>query len=191
MYLMRMKTSIMSQKTKIFRNLTALFLLVSILCLTACGNGVNVDEEVNKENLNISAENVCRGFFQSLYQEDSKLFEMCFYKDALDANGVDAWQEYRELVDDNAVFLGTKYIATRPCDENNNLNYDTVKSNIAFFNDVDESTIDDIVLVSVKIFFKVDNKNKSIEIYSIVYKAENAWYFFSMVDVTAKEVKTS
>lgn len=188
---MKMKTSIMSQKTKIFRNLTALFLLVSILCLTACGNGVNVDEEVNKENLNISAENVCRGFFQSLYQEDSKLFEMCFYKDALDANGVDAWQEYRELVDDNAVFLGTKHIATRPCDENNNLNYDTVKSNIAFFNDVDESTIDDIVLVSVKIFFKVDNENKSIEIYSIVYKAENAWYFFSMVDVTAKEVKTS
>ena len=183
--------NIMQQKSNLFKSIVSIILLVSILCLTACGDGVRVDAEVTDENLNISAENVCRGFFQSLYKEDSKLFEKCFYKDALDANDVDAWQEYRALVDDNAVFLGTQHIATRPCNDDNDLNYDTVKSNIAFFNDVDESAIDDIVLVSVKIYFKVDGKNKSIEIYSIVFKAENAWYFFSMVDVTAKEVKRS
>ena len=152
---------------------------------------MKVDERITTDSVHVSAENACRGFFQSLYEDDSVLFEECFYKDALDGEDADAWEMLRSNVDEDAVFVGTKHIATRPCNSDNGLDYDTVHENIAFFNDVDSETIEDIVLVSVEIFFKVDGEYKSIEIYSIVYKAGDGWYFFSPVDVTAKKVKTS
>ncbi|MBO7451177.1 MAG: hypothetical protein J6U54_12510 [Clostridiales bacterium] len=164
-------------------------LILSVL-LSAC-SGVKVDERITTDSVHVSSDNACRGFFQSLYEDDSALFEECFYKDALDGEDTDAWEMLRSNVDEDAVFVGTKHIATRPCDEENGLDYDTVHENIAFFNDVDSEVIEDIVLVSVEIFFKVDGKYKSIEIYSIVFKADGGWYFFSPVDVTAKKVKES
>ena len=168
----------------------ALILILTML-LSGC-SGVQIEEEVTKTNLHQTAENVCRGFFQALYKDDEELFRDCFYEGSIDADGVDVMGEYRQLVDPDYRFVGTLHMATRPCDDDNGLNTDTVRENIAFFNGVSEDKIDEIVLVSVKTFFEIGEEkkeNKSIEIYSIVYRSEGQWYFFSMVDRTAKEAK--
>ena len=161
-------------------------ILICSIFLCSCNRDVP-DDKVTMENVNVSAQNVCRGFFQSIYDDDAVLFKQCFYKDYFDDNFESVFEEYKNSTASGLTFIGTQHIATRPCDENNDLDYETVKGNISYFSKVDEESIKDIQLVSVKIFLEDEGTPKTIEVYSIVYLAEQSWYFFSVVDVTAKK----
>ena len=167
--------------------IAGLMLLALVFSIAAC-SGVNVDPSVKSAEVNDTPENVCRAFFQSIYTDDRLMFNKCFHNGIVNAQGEDAYAEYRKMAKETYEFLGTQYMATRPCDSDNGLDYDVVKGNISFFNDIPESTIESIKLVSVKIYFKDGEENKSIEIYSITYEKDNKWYFFSMVDTTARSV---
>lgn len=165
----------------------ALVLICSIL-LCSCNRDVP-DDKVTADNINVSAQNVCRGFFQSIYDDDIELFKKCFNDHYFDGNEEEVFEDYKNNSVSGMTFVGTKHVATRPCDENNDLDYDTVRGNISFFHNIDEEAIKDIQLVSVKIIFDDQGTTKTIEVYSIIYLAEQAWYFFSVVDVTAKKAE--
>ena len=165
----------------------ALVVLIIPTMLCSCSGKVSVDDLLTFSNVNDSPENVVSGFFQAIYTDDRALFQNCFYPGALDTQGVDAFAEYRKVAQ-NRKFVGTKHISTRPCDSNNGLDYNTVKDNIAFFNGVNDDLIDNIQLVSVKLFLTIDNETMYIETYSIAYRTKGKWYFFSMVDQTARSI---
>ena len=176
-----------ASKSRYIKAFIAVVLMCSVL-LCSCKRDVP-DEKVTADNLNVSAQNVCRGFFQSVYEDDLELFKKCFNDHYFDGNEEEVFNGYKDSSVSGMTFVGTKHIATRPCDENNDLNYDTVKGNISFFHNIAEEEIKDIQLVSVKLFFDDNGTTKTIEVYSIIYLAEQAWYFFSVVDVTAKNTK--
>lgn len=163
-------------------------ILICSVFLCSCNRDVP-DEKVTADNVNVSAQNVCRGFYQSIYEDDIELFKKCFNDHYFDGNEEEVFKGYKDSSVSGMTFLGTKHIATRPCDENNDLNYDTVKGNISFFHNMPEDEIKDIQLVSVKLFFDDNGTTKTIEVYSIIYLAEQSWYYFSVVDVTAKKAE--
>lgn len=174
-------------KSRFFIVLVSVILMCSVL-FCSCNRDVP-DDKVTTDNVNISAQNVCRGFFQSIYDDDMELFKKCFNDHYFDGNEEEVFKGYKDSSVSGMSFIGTKHIATRPCDENNDLNYDTVKGNISFFHNIAEEEIKDIQLVSVKLFFDDQGTTKTIEVYSIIYLAEQSWYFFSVVDITAKNAK--
>ena len=176
-----------ASKCSSFKVIVALILTCTLL-LCSCNRDVP-DDKVTSDNVNVSAQNVCRGFFQSIYDDDIELFKKCFNDHYFNGNEKEVFEGYKDSSVSGMTFVGTKHIATRPCDENNDLNYDTVKGNISFFHNIAEEDIKDIQLVSVKLFFDDQGTTKTIEVYSIIYLAEQSWYFFSVVDVTAKNAE--
>ncbi|MBO7426124.1 MAG: hypothetical protein J6U23_10630 [Clostridiales bacterium] len=181
------KVACKATNRRYFKVLVSVILMCTVL-MCSCNRDVP-DDKVTPDNLNNSAQNVCRGFFQSIYEDDMELFKKCFNDHYFDGNEEEVFKGYKDSSVSGMTFVGTKHIATRPCDENNDLNYDTVKGNIAFFHNIAEDEIKDIQLVSVKLFFEDQGTPKTIEVYSIIYLAEQSWYFFSVVDVTAKNAK--
>lgn len=164
-----------------------ILIVVSLFSMVSC-SGVKVDPEVKNDSLNSSPENVCRGFFQSLYLQDEDMFNACFYEGAIETEDYpDTYGMYQDLLDPELEFLGTKHISTRPCNIDNGYDYDVMKDNINVFNDIDENKITDIQLVNIKVFFRLGDENKSIELYSVVYQAEGEWYFFSIIDTTTRK----
>lgn len=177
-------------KLKKSNKFVALILLVAtLISLVAC-SGVSIDKEVTKEDVNSSPENVCRAFFQSLYTEDDELFTMCFYDGVLENDSnISVYDQYQTLLDPELEFLGTKHIATRPCNIDNGYDYQVMKDNISVFSEIDENLIEDIQLVNVKVFFKLEDQNKSVELFSVVYRVGPDWYFFSIIDTTTRSTK--
>lgn len=174
---------------KVIRTIIAAILIVLMvpMVLTSCKGKVSIDDPLTFSNVNDSPENAVRGFFQSIYTDDRALFTNCFYPGALETQGVDAFTEYKKVAKDRT-FVGTKHISTRPCDSNNGLDYNTVKDNIAFFNGVKIDLIENIQLVSVKLYLTIDGETMYIETYSISYLTSGKWYYFSTVDQTARSI---
>lgn len=169
----------------------ALFLLIiTLMSFTSCSSaftGVSVDELVKMEEVNTSPENVCRAYFQSLYQNNQDMFFACFYEGAQNlSDNTNVFEKYQSEIDPELEFLGTKHIATRQCNDDNGYNFDDMKDNITFFNDIETSKIEDIQLVNVKVFFKLGKEYKSLEVYSVVYRVENDWYYFTLMDNTER-----
>lgn len=159
-----------------------------LFSLTSC-SGVKVDDPVTMNGLHTSPEYVCRGFVQSIFTNDEEMFYECFYDGEVIKEENDLFAEYQKMTNDGYVFLGNKFVDIRPCQSEFGYDYDNMKDNISVFNGVDESKIDDIQQVDIKTFFENDGHNESVEFYSIVYKAEGKWYFFSLMDVTGQKSK--
>lgn len=176
----------------IYKKVCSVFIaLVMLLGLASCSN-VKIDDPVNIDNVNLSASNCCIGFVQALYENDKDLFNKCRRDFVIyDDEGIvedDVFEQYRAIIDTEYEFIGSKFITARPCDENNGYDYEDMKNSISIFNGISEDDIDEIQLVDVKTFFKDGERTKSIEYYSVAYRVDKDWYFFTLADTTSRHL---
>ena len=151
---------------------------------------MDLDDPVALEDVNKSSAQVVRAHFESLYNGNREMFEKCYpetFISELKEEDIDLYDEYTESLVVSGTFIGTQYLKYNELSEDSGYeDYDVYLDNIAMVHGVDQSKIESMQIVAIKLYFEVDGENKYLEVYSIAYCLEGNWYMYEIQDSSAE-----
>lgn len=170
-----------------------LSIAVSIAIFAGCSNN-KADEFVTVDNVNTSSVNVAEGFFQSVFTSDLELFEACYPSTFFYTEGGTERQnpeqmmlQYVSSAPDGYTYDGATMSAYNEYTEENGYDYPMLVDNINVFHLVPEEDVSEAQIVKLRLFFTNDEqKPATIDVYILVYKANNQWYVFELQNSDAE-----
>ncbi len=166
---------------KIVRLVSVIFSVIVIAALLCSCNGPKMDEPVNTLNINSSASNVARGYYESVLFNDISLFEKCFPEEFLNDEGVDVTELFNSLRNSNLLdgeFLGSAYYSSVAFTEENGYDYELMRDNISQYHNVDRDLISDIMIVNIKLFIEFEDSTNYGNSDVLCYKYDGVWYYY-------------
>ena len=166
---------------------------MSICLVTGCTSN-KADEFVTLDNVNTSSVNVSEGYFQSIFTGDVELFEACypnsfFYMESGQErfNPESLMAQYAASLPVGYRYDGATMSAYNEYTEDNGYDLPYLMENINVFHMVPEEDIQEAQIVKLRLFFMNDeDKPATIDVYILVYKANNSWYVFELQNADAE-----
>lgn len=163
---------------------------VTFCAFTGCDKP-QPDEALTTDQVNSSAEYCARGFIESIFYDNEEMFDAVFPNSTVEmlseSYGKDIFEVYKTSFEQVGEFYGTGVDSTKDYSEDDGLDVDALKSDISGCQDIDEDLISDINIIGLSCYFKIDGKDMSTTVYTVVYEADGNWYFYELQNATDDE----